>query len=289
MPLTIKTLPTLLLLILFAVAFLGCNSKKRLLSEEEFTKIFTDTLRGRFKDASFSIGQDGIISGKKDSAEMKVYTTNSYKEYLMEPDSIQKIFDKYISTTAEAFITKKLTLEDILPIIKPVDFFDDFSKMGLKTDKSTTFVYEKYNDQLIIAYAQNNEKGLAFLTGDDMKELNISMDSLKKAAILNLDKALPGIKIQQDGSGLYGVVAGGNFEATLVLMPYMWDSKKNFNVKGDFVIGIPNRDILLVAGSEDAASITKMKEITVKSYAGGDHQVSPDLFKWNGKKFIKYQ
>lgn len=289
MPSTFK--PSFLLLFcLFGTAmFPGCSGKKGILSEEEFAKVFADTLRHRFKDASFSIGQDGAISGKKDSIEMKVYTTNSYKEYLVEPDSIQKVFDKYITSTAEGFNPKKISLQDVVPVIKPIDFFDDFSEMGLKTDKPVSFVFEKYNDQLIIAYAQNNDKGLAFLTGDDLKELNVSMDSLKKVAILNFDKALPEIKTQQDGSGLYGVIAGGNFEATLLLMPYMWNNKNSFNVKGDFIIGIPNRDILLVAGSEDAASITKMKEIIAKSYTGGDHQVSPDLFKWNGQKFIKYQ
>jgi uncharacterized protein YtpQ (UPF0354 family) len=57
---------------------------------------------------------------------------------------------------------------------------------------------------------------------------------------------------------------------------------------GDFVMAIPNRDLLLITGSNDVAGLAKLKEIAKKSFQTGTYPISEYLFKWNGKKFEKY-
>ena len=58
------------------------------------------------------------------------------------------------------------------------------------------------------------------------------------------------------------------------------------DIKGDFVIGIPNRDVLLVTGSEDQAGIDKAKSIIKKSLAESwSYPVSSELFIYRDGKF----
>ena len=84
------------------------------------------------------------------------------------------------------------------------------------------------------------------------------------------------------------VAAGGAYEASLLLLNSVW-SRKNFPVKGDIVVAIPNRDILLITGSDDKVNLDWMKTRAQESYDSGAYQISPSLFKWNGKKFLKFK
>ncbi len=63
----------------------------------------------------------------------------------------------------------------------------------------------------------------------------------------------------------------------------------NFKVKGDIVIAIPNRDMLIITGSEEKQGLKTIKDIADDSFANGNHQVSPYLFKWDGQKFEQWK
>jgi len=263
-------------------------AQKKTLSITEFTKVYANKLKSVYKEKQFILTSDTAIAYSDNGNNIKMYPDNAYREYLADPGSLDKVLTKYIAATAEVFKEKKLTIENIVPLIKPAEYINSINfTTGSNGNKPASLVYEKYNEQLIIVYAQNFDNGLAMLTDSNFIKLGIGMDSLRRASIKNLNKALPEIKTQGNGT-IYGVMAGGTFEASLLLLPYMWD-KKNFNVKGDFVVSVPNRDILLVTGSDDKEGLTQIKEITAKIYQTGDHQISPGLFKWNGAKFIKFE
>jgi hypothetical protein len=48
-------------------------------------------------------------------------------------------------------------------------------------------VYEKYNDKLVIVYAEDAENGIAYFTSERFKESGINKDSLFILALKNLD------------------------------------------------------------------------------------------------------
>jgi hypothetical protein len=60
-------------------------------------------------------------------------------------------------------------------------------------------------------------------------------------------------------------------------------------VKGDVVVAIPNRDMLLVTGSKDEVNLKWLKAKAQQSYDSGSYQISPSLFRWNGKNFLKFK
>jgi uncharacterized protein YtpQ (UPF0354 family) len=84
------------------------------------------------------------------------------------------------------------------------------------------------------------------------------------------------------------ITAGGDYEASLILFEPLW-SKENIVVDGDFVIGIPNRDLLFVTGSNNVEEINRIKGVIENSYKTGDHQVSPYLYIWKNNKFERYE
>lgn len=76
--------------------------------------------------------------------------------------------------------------------------------------------------------------------------MNISKDTLLDYSVRNLNSIFTEIKII-GGNGSYGIAVGGDFEASLILSQNFW-TKDNLKVDGDFVIAIPNRDLLFVTG-----------------------------------------
>lgn len=271
---------------------LGCDQRANNndKSVKEFTKLYFDSLVSRFPNAKFSIVDDSTIKSRVQENDLTISVDNAFREYKSEPDSLQQVLSKYISVVSELFNPKeKIDIDRIVPIIKPLEYLNGLREKAknMGATKDIEGVYEKYNDQLIIAYAQDSKSSIRYLLKDDLKTLSINLDSLRAIAARNLNKILTNIQRRSD-NGVYMLTASGDYEASLILLDNVL-TKENLPVNGDFVIAIPNRDLLLIAGSNDKAGIQKIKRIAAESFQTGSYQVSEYLFKWNGHKFEKFE
>jgi hypothetical protein len=82
--------------------------------------------------------------------------------------------------------------------------------------------------------------------------------------------------------------AGGDYEASLILFEEIWSNPDNFAAAGQPVISIPNRDMILVTGSEELGKMEIIKKITAEAYSNGHHSLSPYLYKWDGTHFVRF-
>jgi uncharacterized protein YtpQ (UPF0354 family) len=276
--------------ILLAVFLISCDVQNNTVTVKEFTKKYFDSLTNRFPAAKFTIVDDSTIESKFQDNKIRISVDNAYREYQAEPDSLRQVLNRYLKVTSELYSPKgKINIERIVPIIKPVSYLDDIKNLANKlgATKDVEAVYEKYNDQLIIAYAEDTKNSISYLTHDDLKSLAIKTDSLKSIATRNLVTLLPNIQ-RKGADGVFMLTAGGDYEASIILLDNIF-TKESLPVNGDFVIAIPNRDMLLITGSNDKAGISKIKEVATKSFETGNHQVSQWLFRWNGKTFEKFE
>lgn len=271
---------------LLSLFIFGCSTKNSILTEKEFAHAYLDSLSKKHPSAKFELSPELIILSKKGDLEYKHYIDNAYKAYKAEPDSINAIISRYVAITTDLYEDKKpINIDNVVPIIKPVEYLDEIKSLN-KNDKSFPMVTDKYNNQLIIAYAEDSGNSFMYLTEDDFKNLSISHDTLKSIALRNLDKIIPNIQRQGDNE-LFMITAGGDYEASLILLSSIW-TKENFPVDGEFIIGIPNRDMLMVTGSKNKSDVIKIKEIVAESYKTGNYQISDRLYKWTGKQFEVY-
>jgi uncharacterized protein YtpQ (UPF0354 family) len=256
------------------------------MTEKEFAKVYLDSLSKKYPTISFELNSDLTITSKKGDLDYKHYIDNAFIAYEAEPDSINDIISRYVASAADLYEDPKaISINNIVPVIKPVEYSNEINSLN-KDGKLFSMISEKYNDQLIIVFAEDSKNSIKYLTEDDFKTLSISKDTLKSIAIRNFDKIVPNIQRQGD-NGLFMITAGGDYEASLILLPSIW-TKENFPVDGEFIVAIPNRDMLMVTGSKNKNGINKIKEIAADSYKTGNYQVSEHLFKWTGKKFEKY-
>jgi uncharacterized protein YtpQ (UPF0354 family) len=276
-----------------AILMAACTAKSGLITKKEFTKIYLDSLVREFPKAKFEIADDSTIICKYSGGNMRLASENIYAEYKLESDSIGQIVGKYVSSLKESFIepgySEKIDVSRIVPTIKSSRYITDLEEQSRQMGgpQKTEWVYEKYNEDLIVVYMIDGEKQMAGLTKANLDTLHLTMDSIRAIAPRNLLRILPELKITK-GNGVYLPIAGADYDASFILLPNIMN-RTNFPVNGDWVIAIPSRDILLITGSKDQPGIDNIRGQCKEIYAGGGHLVSPFLFKWNGKKFERYK
>ncbi len=283
----------LFLFLLVILAHCGCgnyNSKNKLISEKAFTKIYTDSLKKHHPECTYTITKDLEIHVKLNENDFIHYLDNAYTSYKSQPDSLAPVISLYLKSASHLYKKEEpIRKNKIIPVIKDADYIDEMTitlNENNKTNEQVSLVYEKYNDKLVIVYAEDGENGIAYFTTERFKESGLNKDSLFVLAMKNLDALLPKIEILGE-KGYYMITAGGNYETSLILLNEIW-TKENMPVKGDIIIAIPTRDLLLIAGSKDAEGITKIKSVAKEAWETGPYQLTPDLFFWNGKKFEPY-
>ena len=276
--------------ILFATLVLtACSNKKTILSAEEFANKYLLELKKNNPSVEYSLAPDLSAKANYKGGEYSHFPDNAYREYLLEPDSIEQVLSKFTQTANELYNEKqKIDISKIIPVIKPRDFITEVKKLTAAKDSANFSIpFNEYNNELLILYAEDKENSLDYLTKDKLGQLHISQDSILALALKNFDKILP--KIERTGNkGRYIVTAGGTYEASLLLLNSFWSSK-NFFVQGDIVVAVPSRDILLITGSRDKDNLNWVKTRARESYDSASYQISPLLFRWNGKKFLKFE
>ncbi len=276
--------------LLIGLLMISCNSKANIMTESDFTKVYMNSLKIAYPTVDFEIISDLTIKAESNGKVFTHYLENAYKEYKLQPDSVAEIITKYVDSSRELYnAPSEINVNRIIPIIKPIDYLLYLQNLSKEQgqEKEPWIVYEKYNDDLIVVYGEDTEKSIRYFTQDDFKKLEIDKDTLLDFSIKNLKTILPDVQIM-GGDGSYGIAAGGDYEASLILMTSFW-TNKNFSIEGDYIIAIPNRDLLFVTGSNNKAEIERIKAIVLETYETGDHQLSPHLFIYDGTKFERYK
>jgi len=286
-----------ILLIILGTLSLNCFSQDTVMTKQEFTKRIFDSIAKKLPNVEIKTLSEGIIELTTPYKTIIFVIGFTYREYLIKKRSTTELINDEVENVCSLFLTEEpLRLNQIMPCIQPVEFiksqnkFTDTIKSRLNlSGPDGDFVYDKYNDQLIIVYGVSKNNSFDYLDHKDLMRLSISQDTLKQFALKNLEVYLEDrIKykcLKKDK--VYMLTAGGFFEATLIMMEGVFN-KDSIPVKGDFVVGIPNSDILVVTGSDNTEDVSFLRVKANEFYLKNSAKISPYLYKWNGKIFIKF-
>ncbi len=237
-----------------------------LLSEAQFAARLVDTVEAMDPDVSGEIAGSLEITWRRDGGDPSTsYLDNAYMVYRDDPASLDDILERYGRSALDQMSGEERVFrrEDIVPIIKDRAYIEEIAAMiAAQTREAPAGIplhYEALNSELVILYANDGADSLQFIDSDDVSSLGIEPDALLELAKGNLRGRLPGVDIAGDAT-LSMLTAGGNFEASLLLFDSLWTAE-NFPVKGDIVVFVPARDVVLVTGSEDDEGLRKAREI----------------------------
>jgi hypothetical protein len=84
------------------------------------------------------------------------------------------------------------------------------------------------------------------------------------------------------------LTAGGNYEATLLLLPEVWESVASM-VSGHIIVSVPARDLIYVTGDSTKENLGELRRVTSKALEQADKPLSRVFLQWNGQGWNKYE
>jgi uncharacterized protein YtpQ (UPF0354 family) len=211
-------------------------------------------------------------SGRVDSANL----ANFHLESEAGAD-IEDVINRFIDSILEQHVhATQITAEMVVPIVRTQEWLS-----GLPAAP----YFERLNEILIVVYVADTPKNLQYLFEDDLGQIGVGVSDLRSLSLQNLEMRLSRLEVH-GSAGLYMPVCGGNFESSLILNDGFW-SRTSLPIRGDFLIGIPTRDLLLITGSEDPVNVEKLTSMVVKGYANA-YAISNRLFIRSGGRWNTY-
>lgn len=141
---------------------------------------------------------------------------------------------------------------------------------------------------LRVGYAEATAAGAVPLSEQEMLRAGLPPKDRRARAVRNLKRMLLSVDLQ-GGDGVFLVTADGAHEAALVLDDGLWtDEGLAGKVKGEVVVAIPARDVLLVTGSEDPAGLARVRAAARRVVTEGSHTLTEQLLVRRGGRFVPF-
>jgi len=263
------------------------------LDKAGFTEAYAAWLRKALPDAKVEVAGSLHLRFKvKGEQTADSFLDNAWRDYERSPGDLQAILDRYGGANVEGArgSGKRIDPSRIVPVIKDRGWLEEarrgLATSGVKSPEKADGVFEDYNGVLVIFYAEDREKGIAYLTEDQLASTGIARTKLRAIAVQNLGAIIPEVNLR-GGNGTYMVTAGGNYEASLLLSDGLWKQLAG-KVTGELVVAVPSRDVLLVTGSQDAGGLAKVRGTARDIVGKGNYALTEQLFIRRGGKFMPW-
>jgi uncharacterized protein YtpQ (UPF0354 family) len=275
-----------LLGVLFSVVAICAAICAEMLTPPAFTQEFARALARTRPSANVSVaGELKLTIKETDGLVRNIQLNNAYNEYKLDPQR----FDDLVATFSAIFsqsASKEAGLDRtrIVPVIKDRQWLDELHNTLKAGGVAQQHLADRFNDELVIVYAQDDPNRMRYLTTQE--DFGLSREELRSLAIANLKRVLPKIEMGRVGDVAL-MSAGGNYEASLLLIDDIWSSGQ-IQVNGDIVVAIPTRDTLLVTGSRSRSGLKLVRELTAKFKAQGPYELTDTLFRYRDGRFTRF-
>lgn len=251
----------------------------------EFTREAAALIQGKRPDVKVEIQEDLEI---RIADGFRCFLGNAYDLYRANPSAGKRIIGDVIAAGLEAMERSglKIRKDQIVPVIKDRNWLEESRQaMVMRGQQDVPLpVHEGYNEELVICYAEDSEKGIRYLQDKDVEEARIAPGELRALAVSNLKRLLADVKAQ-GGEGLYMFTADGTYESSLILFDELWADGR-LEVRGEIVIAVPSRELLLVTGTGNEEGMARSREVAEEVHReGAPYRLSKSLFVYRRGEF----
>ncbi|MBP7864886.1 MAG: DUF1444 family protein [Acidobacteria bacterium] len=284
-----------LAVLLGITVFAGEKPKARpspLISPAAFTRAYAKACRESIPDVQVQVVRDLEVKvTARDTGEFMAYLSNAYDSYRNDPDSRDNVIRAHVAVMKENLTQVKAPVDKsrIVPVIKDRIWLEGVMASSPLKDAKPGFglVFEELCPDLRVVYAVDTDQSVRFLKEEDLEAVKVRREELRELACKNLRRLLPSLD-RAGGDGVFLLEAGGMYEASLLLLESIWDPEI-LPVRGEFVLAVPTRDILMITGSEDADGLRKVRKLAPRIWEEGPYSLSQKLFVYRKGKIEEFR
>ncbi len=281
----------LAVLVIAMVMMAGGGAARENLSPQEFTDAVATAATAAMPAAKITVaGALQIDSRDAHGATTTTDLGNAYQLYVRDPQHLDELIQRCLGVLADtirhADAEPTPDRSRIVPILKTRRWVEELRQASNTRDKAEPApepLTEPFNAELMIVYVEDRPSSMRFLTTrDDVGDRT----QLHDLALDNLKRLLSRIKMHAAADGVFLVSAGGNYEASLLLIDGFWLSGQ-IKVDGDFVVAVPAKDALILTGSNNQAGIARLRAVAA-DIAAGPYALTSTLFVYRDGKFVTF-
>lgn len=267
-----------------------------LMSEQAFTAHVKEKVSPSIKTLKVLVFDDLILGSKFNNDSFIHSLKEDYATYKVRPTKLDSIISEVnirIDSIYAPDPNYKLNVAKILPLL-----MEKKSTMTLATNDGKAVPYNDYNNELVITYVEDKEKGYwgyRYFSEEELKSSGVSKDSLNAIAIKNLKTMATNYldyRLQLQHYHMYRNVGDegiADYLSSLILLPGFLDQEQN-SLGQHLVIGIPKESQLIIVGKKNKAGLRELKTYAAQNYyIKEDHLLTKKLFLWDGKALTLFK
>ena len=153
---------------------------------------------------------------------------------------------------------------DILPAVRSRSFFESARLRMILGDSEDTFLpYQTLGEDLGLGLVYDMPDSMKPISNRELDLWGVTFYEALEAARDNLRQVRPMIIGPQEGEGTYVFTTNDGYDSSRLIL---LDLIRQFQVKGDYIAMAPGREMLIVAGSEDAPGLEAMVALANKAF-----------------------
>ncbi|EEH68177.1 MULTISPECIES: DUF1444 family protein [Acinetobacter] len=285
-----KALISIIILYTFLTSMTFASNQ--MMDETQFTNYFIQRAKKDLVKNQFEIVAPLTVKVKSidhTDKEVTSFLDNLFKQYKNDPQALDTLLDSFIYnlTGHELLYEESIQLSSVLGVIKPVEYVLSIQKQLSQAKNEDVekidLLKRRINDDLYLLYVFDTEKGVRFLTTKDLKDLKLDENTLYEKTISNLEKyfKIKGLvfdEIDVNGpSKLYKISLDEMYDASILILPSYLDKKK-YDVNGEPIFFAPNRNVVLVVGSNDVYGLRIAKHIAWQAFNEMGYSITPKAY-----------
>jgi uncharacterized protein YtpQ (UPF0354 family) len=150
-------------------------------------------------------------------------------------------------------------------------------------------IFRLLSDGLCICYVVDHENAYHYIQQRHISEDGISEEQLHEIGLRNLTELASKRDLRvQPHQNIFGVLMGGDFESSLILLDQLWEQQFRQFVPGDYAVAVPNRDILAFCDSTSKTGLIELRQLIAKIHKTGDHPISDKIYVRRGNRWSPY-
>jgi uncharacterized protein YtpQ (UPF0354 family) len=233
-------------------------------SKDDFAKHMMDTIRQTGEKGKIVYDSEEFSLRGEGKTYAAMFLTNAYREYCAAPFADRsRIVRHYVRNWFSASKEMPEDFEDVKPDLLPVvRSRAHFEIISMESDGSRSLTHEPLAEHLGIGIVYDLPESMRSISQASFDAWGVTFYEALEVAMENL-LSLPSKFIGPgDGEGAYLSTTGDNYDASRLLIK---DAIRGFQVKGDPIAMVPNREKLIVVGSEDGLGLAWMAKLATKA------------------------
>ena len=201
------------------------------------------------------------------------------------PDDRERTLQRYLAASIETARAADGELSapsrsDVIPTIKSTAWLAGVPMKDLATAPLVA--------DLVVVYSFDRAQSMTYASRVELEALGLSASELPNVALANLRARLPPQLATRGDGKSFLFVAGGNYEASLLLLDEVW-AQLEPNMPGDLIACVLARDVCLVTSTELPGGIASLEAARDRICAGSvSNFISKTLLRREDERWVPF-